>query len=175
MRRQTTSGDHPAGSGRAQRSDPPLMQLRFYAPDARADGCIRQVELNRKRVVLRRSLHGMWMAISMPVSDYVGIVRRSGISDHTLVLAHRDPSLSIPLLVTADAGELDQAVRVWCVFFALPEIPDERCDTQPPAPRRRRHNAVKWRHPRALMRRRGGGSLSDMAVHRDEREIIAPD
>ncbi|MGB3273625.1 MAG: DUF6101 family protein [Xanthobacteraceae bacterium] len=175
MRRQTTSGDHPAGSGRTERSDPPLMQLRFYAPDARADGRIRQVELNRKRVVLRRSLHGMRMAISMPVSDFSGIVRRTAQSDHTLVLAHRDPSLSIPLLVTADADELDKAVRVWCVFFALPEIADDAPNTASPAPRRRRHNAVKWRHPRALLRRRTGGALSGMDVYRGEREIIARD
>jgi hypothetical protein len=149
------------------------MQLCFYAPDARADGCVRQVELHRKRIVLRRSLHGMRMAITMPVSDYTGIIRRAARGDHTLVLAHRDPALSIPLLVTADAEELDEAIRVWCMFFALPEIADEIAAAASPAPRRRRHNAVKWRHPRVLMRRSGGGALADMDVHRGEREIIA--
>jgi hypothetical protein len=152
------------------------LQLRFYAPDARADGQVRQVELYRERIVLRRSLHGMRMAISMPVRDFAGIVRCAVRDDHTLVLAHRDPSLSIPLLVTADAAELDEAVRIWCMFFALPEIADDMAEqASVPAPRRRRHNAVKWRHPRVLMRRAPGGPIAAMAVHRDAREIIARD
>ena len=176
MRRQTTSGDHPAGSGRAMRLDPPFMPLSFYAPDLNADGRVRQVELHRERIVLRRSLHGMRMAISMPVGDFAGLVRRSERNDHTLVLAHRgDPALSVPLLVTADAHELDAAVRIWCLFFALPEIADDAGPAPSPAPRRRRHNAVKWRRPRALLRRQRGGAIAAMTVHRDACEIIARD
>lgn len=175
MRRQTTSGDHPAGSSCAMRLDPPSMPLSFYAPDMRADGRVRQVELHRERIVLRRSLHGMRMAISMPVSDFTGIVRRAVRNDHALVLAHRDPALSVPLLVTADAQELDEAVRIWCTFFALPEIADGARDALLSAPRRRRHNAVKWRHPRVLMRRRPGCAVEEMSVHRGAYEIIARD
>jgi hypothetical protein len=42
-----------------------------------------------------------------------------------------------------------------------------------PAPRRRRHNAIRTRRPRFLMRRRSGGPLDAANVYRDEREIIA--
>ena len=59
-----------AGSGRALRLDPFGLPVRFSASDAAADGRMREVELHRERVVLRRSLHGMRMALNMPVASY---------------------------------------------------------------------------------------------------------
>src|SRR5258707_8203297 len=103
VRRQTaTSGINPAGSSRALRLDPLSLPVRFDAHDARADGGVRQIELHRERVVLRRAVHGMQMAVNVRVTDFLGVALR-GIDDaQMLVLAHRDPSLTIPLCVSSD-------------------------------------------------------------------------
>lgn len=170
MRRQHLCGDQPAGSGRTARLDPLSMPLHFDAPDARADGHVRQIELHRERIVLRRSLHGMRMAINMRVCDFIGIARHVANDDQTLMLVHRDPSLSIPLPSTAMDTDADDPAQMWRDIFALPEIVERLCS---PASRRRRHNAVKWRRPRFLMRRRIGHRLNPATIHRDEDEIIA--
>ncbi len=71
MRRQTsTSGINPAGSSRALRLDPLSLPVRFDAHDSRADGGVRHIELHRERVVLRRALHGMQMAVNVRVSRF---------------------------------------------------------------------------------------------------------
>ncbi len=74
MRRQTaTSGINPAGSSRALRLDPLSLPLRFDAHDTRADGSVRKIELHRERVVLRRAVQGMRMAVNIRVSDFLGV------------------------------------------------------------------------------------------------------
>ena len=171
MRRQTKSGANPAGSSRALRLDPLSLPVSFDAHDVRADGGVRNVELHRERVVLRRAVQGMRMAIQIRVSDFRGIALR-GIDDaQMLVLLHRDPSLTVPLCVSSDRDEIAAAWRAWSEMFALPQLPEDKpCE---PAPRRRRRNVVCSRRPRFLVRRRGGGPLDASNVHRGEREIIA--
>jgi hypothetical protein len=44
-----------------------------------------------------------------------------------------------------------------------------------PAARRRRHNAIRARRPKFLMRRRAGHLLNPANIHQGEREIIARD
>ena len=51
-----------AGSGRALRLDPFALPVRFPAQDAGADGQMRQVELHRERVMVRRAVRGMRMS-----------------------------------------------------------------------------------------------------------------
>src|SRR5947207_12089901 len=86
VRRQTqTSGINPAGSSRL-RLDPLSLPLRFDARDVRADGGVRQVELHRERVVLRRAVAGMRMAVNVRVSDFLGIGLR-GIDSEAQMLA----------------------------------------------------------------------------------------
>ena len=58
------SGGSPAGSGRVQRLDPFTLPVQFAATDPAADERVRYVELHRERVVVRRSLSGMRMALS---------------------------------------------------------------------------------------------------------------
>lgn len=172
MRRQTaTGGINPAGSSRALRLDPLSLPVSFDAQDVRADGGVRRIELHRERVVLRRAVHGMRMAINVRVSDFRGIALR-GIDDaQMLVLVHRDPSLTIPLGVSSDRDEISAAWQIWSDIFALPQLTEDKvCE---PAPRRRRRNAIRERRPKFLVRRRGGGALHPANVHRDEREIIA--
>ncbi len=86
MRRQTaTSGINPAGSSRALRLDPLSLPVSFDAHDIRADGGVRQIELHRERVVLRRALHGMQMAVNVRVSDFLGVALR-GIDDAQMLV-----------------------------------------------------------------------------------------
>ena len=172
VRRQTqTSGINPAGSSRL-RLAPLSLPLRFDARDVRADGGVRQVELHRERVVLRRAVLGMRMAVNVRVSDFLGIGLR-GIDGEAqmLALVHRDPSLTIPLGISADREELDAASAIWSEIFGLPQLPEEK--RREPAARRRRSNIISKRRPRFLVRRRAGDAAREMPIHCDEREIIA--
>ena len=174
MRRQTaTSGINPAGSSRALRLDPLSLPVSFDAHDIRADGGVRQIELHRERVVLRRALHGMQMAVNVRVSDFLGVALR-GIDDtQMLVLVHRDPSLTIPLGASTDRDEIVAAWQMWSDIFALPQLPEDKAHE--PAQRRRRHNAIRSRRPKFLVRRRGGDLLNPANLHQGEHEIIARD
>jgi hypothetical protein len=154
------------------RLDPFSLPTIFSAHDVRADGGVRLIELDRERVVLRRAVHGMRMAISVAVGDFLGVALRGGNDGGMLVLKHRDPSLTIPLCVGADRDEIAAAWQTWSEIFALPQLHDE---ARLPAPRRRRRNAIRARRPKFLLRRRAGGPFDRANVHRGEREIIARD
>jgi hypothetical protein len=52
-------------------------------------------------------------------------------------------------------------------------LPEDKA--REPAGRRRRHNAIRARRPRFLVRRRGGDLLNPANLHQGEREIIARD
>jgi hypothetical protein len=171
VRRQTAeSGINPAGSSRALRLDPLSLPVSFSAHDIRADGGTRQVELHRERVVLRRAVHGMRMAINVRVNDFLGVALRMADDTKMLVLAHRDPSLTVPLCVSTDAEEIETAWRMWSEIFALPQLQD---NAREPAPRRRRRNAIRARRPKFLVRRRAGALLNPASIYRGDREIIA--
>jgi hypothetical protein len=173
VRRQTTSGINPAGSSRALRLDPLSLPLSFDAHDTSADGGVRKIELHRERVVLRRAIHGMRMAVSISVRDFLGVALRGLDDAQMLVLVHRDPSLSIPLGVSSDADEIASAWQTWSEIFALPQLPEDK--VREPAARRRRHNAIRGRRPKFLVRRRAGDLLNPANLHEGEREIIARD
>ena len=172
MRRQTqTSGINPAGSSRL-RLDPLCLPLRFDARDVRADGGVRQVEIHRERVVLRRAVAGMRMAINVRVCDFIGIGLRGVDGDaQMLALIHRDPSLTIPLAISTDREELDCASAMWSEILGLAQLPEEK--RREPTARRRRRNVISKRRPGFLLRRRAGDTARELPRHRGEREIIA--
>ena len=175
MRRQaSTSGINPAGSSRVLRLDPLSLPQSFDAQDIRADGGVRHIEIHRERVVLRRAVKGMRMAVNVRVSDFLGVALR-GLDDEAqmLVLAHRDPSLTIPLCVSSDRSEIESAWQMWSDIFGLPQLPEDK--RREPAQRRRRHNAIRVRRPKFLVRRRVGNPLGELSRHQGEREIIARD
>jgi hypothetical protein len=153
------------------RLDPLSLPVSFEAHDTRADGGVRSIELHRERVVLRRAIQGMQMAVNVRVRDFLGVALRGIDNAQMLVLAHRDPSLTIPLCVSSDPDEIATAWQMWSDVFALPQLPEDK--PSEPAARRRRRNAIRSRRPGFLMRRRGGGPLDPSNVHRGEREIIA--
>jgi uncharacterized protein DUF6101 len=174
LRRQTaTGGSISAGSSRALQLDPHSLPVSFDAQDTRADGGVRHIELHRERVILRRAVGGMRMAINVQVRDFLGVALRGLDDAQMLVLVHRDPSLSIPLCVTSDHDEIDMAWPMWSEIFALPQLPEDVA--REPAPRRRRHNMIKARRPKFLVRRQLGDLLNPAGNYQGEREIIARD
>jgi hypothetical protein len=172
VRRQiATGGINPAGSGRVLRLDPLSLPVSFHAHDTRADGGVRQIELHRERVVLRRAVQGMRMSVNLRVSDFLGVALRGIDEAQMLVLQHRDPSLTIPLCVSADRDDITATWSMWSELFGLPQLTED--ETSEPASRRRRRNAVWARRPKFLVRRRAGDLLNPANIHRDEHEIIA--
>ncbi len=180
VRRQYgVGGAIPAGSGCIARPDPHSLPARFEARDGRADGGIRHIEINRERIVVRRAVSGMRMAINVRVSDYIGIAIREVDATFALMLVHRDPGLSVPLLHATDTDEMEQAWTMWADALALPRTDADSEADGPlsndvaPAPRRRRHSYIKFRRPRIRMNRRTTRCLALAERHIGEREIIA--
>jgi len=171
------------------RLDPFALPLRFVAHDAAADGRVRQVELHRKRVVVRRSLGGMRMAINLPVSAFAGVglqvtVRDDG-AQAFIVLAHKDPGLALPLFVSDEADDAFAEWRSWANVLGLPLLIEDNgrwrealarmggVRVGAPSPRRRRRSSLKRRRPSILMYRAAGKLTANAPVHRGEHEIIA--
>ncbi|HLH96923.1 MAG TPA: DUF6101 family protein [Xanthobacteraceae bacterium] len=193
MRRQTgNGGTNPAGSSRGLRLDPFSLPHRFAVSDAGADGSVRFVELTRERVVLRRSVRGMLMAVNLPVAAYLGVALRIEASADAaadavaLVLAHRDGGLSFPLYSASDSSEVIAEWQSWGRVLRLPLLVAEADGAlREPfrrigavrvgamLPRRRKHSALRARRPSILLRRKGSGALAATPIHRGEREIIA--
>ena len=69
--------------------------------------------------------------------------------------------------------EIAAAWQMWSEIFALPQLAGRQ--PREPAPRRRRHNAIRARRPKFLVRRRAGDPLNPANLHQGEREIIARD
>jgi uncharacterized protein DUF6101 len=177
-----------AGSGRALRLDPCGLPVRFSASDAAADGRVRDVELHRERVVVRRSLRGMRMALNMPLAAFAGISMRLESSEDgdvlAVVLEHIDPSLTLPLFLTSQADEAVAEWRAWSEVLDVPLLLAKQGEGAVAAhlgqihiersrPRRRRRSALKNRRPAILLRRGSGKVTRRTRVHRGEREIIA--
>lgn len=179
-----------AGSGRALRLDPFALPVRFPAKDAGADGQIRHIELHRERVVMRRSLRGMRMAVGVPVKAFRGVTLRVA-EPHDgaaaeIILEHDDQALSVPLCSASDGENIEMIWKAWGRVLNLPllvDAPDQNEDdpfVQPAAAaigedtgRRRRRSAIKGRRPTIFLRRKPGFANDNKPVHSGEREIIA--
>ncbi|HWL04256.1 MAG TPA: DUF6101 family protein [Xanthobacteraceae bacterium] len=181
----------PSGSGRAQRLDPFSLPVRFQASDGRADEQVRQIELHRERVVVRRTVRGMRMALNLPVSAFRGVALRMVPADErqpgalVLMLEHRDPALSLPLF-TADTGsDIVADWQSWGKVLGRPLLvadPDGSLrqplttlgalEVNLATARRRRRAAIRQRRPSILLRRRPGRRTDTPTVHRED-EIIA--
>ena len=180
----------PAGSSR--RLDPFALPASFEVADHTADGQLRRVELHRERVVLRRALRGIKMALNLPVASYLGVVirieppTREAAGAVAVVLEHRDPALSLPLYRAADGHDIVAEWQAWGRALGRPLLVVEADGSlrQPfehvgavrsaiPVARRRRRSTLKARRPTLPLRRRMGVMPATPVVHRDEREIIA--
>jgi hypothetical protein len=153
---------------------------------------VRLVELHRERVVLRRAVRGIKMALNLPVAAYLGVaIRVEPPTDETagavlLMLEHRDPALSLTLYRAGDCTEIIAEWRSWGRALGLPLLvaetdgrlrePFSRIGSvrvAAPNARRRRHSVLVRRRPSLVLRRRPGNMPATPVVHRDEREIIA--
>lgn len=192
MRRQTGAGELAlAGSSRDARLDPFTLPQCFSTADARADGGTRQVELHQQRVIVRRAVAGMTMAVNVPLCAFLGVALHlrppQGQVEGTVavVLEHRDPGLSLPLYIATDGIDIVAEWRSWAQVLGLPLLVGEEngalreafpqlgvLRVWRPTARRRRRNAVARRRPR-FMARRQVRHRAPQVVHRDEREIIA--
>jgi hypothetical protein len=185
-------GAMPVGSSRPQRLDPLALPVRFTASDAGADERLRQVELDRERVVLRRAVRGIRMAVNLPVTAFLGVALKlvpcaGDAPDHVAVsLEHRDRALSVPLFAAPDSNDVVAEWQLWARVLRLPllvanldgslrepfrRIGAIRVGTV--SPRRRRKNAIKARRPAIMLRRRPGRPPALPTIHRGEHEIIA--
>jgi hypothetical protein len=188
------AGRTTAGSSRAVRLDPFSLPVRFEAADEAADEHRRIVELHRERVVLRRSVCGMRMAVNMPVTAFRGVaIRLKGAADAlpteiAVVLEHDDPALSLPLCASGECDDIVAEWQSWGRVLGLPLLVAETDGSlrepfarvgavrvEAPTWRRRRRTAIGRRRSIRLLRRRPGAVAEAPAVHRGEREIIARD
>jgi hypothetical protein len=186
------AGRYAAGSSRALRLDPFSLPVRFEAADDAADERRRVVDLHRERVVLRRSVRGIRMALNMPVAAFRGVAIRMQGEAGTLpcsiavVLEHRDPDLSLELFASAERDDIVAEWQAWGRVLGLPLLVAEGDGSlrepfarlgalriEPPTWRRRRRSAIARRRPSRLLRRHPGKLPAAPTVHRGEREIIA--
>jgi hypothetical protein len=188
----SAGGTAPAGSSRALRLDPLALPISFSATDVAADERVRLVELHRERVIMRRKVAGIRMAVSLPVSMFLGVAIRlvppTATQDGAIavMLEHRDPALSVPLFSAPDGAEVVAEWQLWARVLRCPLLvcDGEGAFRQPfdclgplrvgeARPRRRRRTAMRTRRPGILMRRQPGRWSARPTMHRGEREIIA--
>jgi hypothetical protein len=200
------AGRLAAGSGRAgqphratamvtpMRLDPFSLPVRFTAADEAADERMRVVDLHRERVVLRRSVRGMRMALNLPVTAFRGVAIKLAFDEAgaapgsiAVVLEHGDPDLSLPLFSATESDDIVAEWQSWGRVLGLPLLvaEDDGSLREPftrlgaflrveaPTWRRRRRSAIARRRPARLMRRRPAARSATPLVHRGEREIIA--
>ena len=185
--------DRAPGSSRALRLDPFALPVRYTARDGgRADGQVREIELDRDRVMLRRAVSGIRMNVGVPVSAFRGVTLRLLPAEGeepaaiAIVLEHSDPGLSVPVFVASEAEDASSIWRSWSRVLGLPLLIDEgdgtlrepfqrlgRMTISAPKLRRRRRAAITWRRPSILMRRKPGRPASEPTIYRGEHEIIA--
>jgi hypothetical protein len=175
------------------RLDPFALPVRYTARDGgRADGQVREIELDRDRVTLKRAVSGIRMNVGVPVAAFRGVTMRLLPAEGeepaaiAIVLEHTDPGLSVPVFLSTEAEDASAIWKSWSRVLGLPLLVDEgdgtlrepyrrlgRLTVGAAKPRRRRRAAIKWRRPSFLTRRKVGRPASQLAVYRGEHEIIA--
>lgn len=181
-----------SGTASAPRLDPFSLPVRFTAADEAADERLRVVDLHRERVVLRRSVRGMRMALNLPVAAFRGVaIRLIGEAGQVpsaiaVVLEHVDPALSLPLFLAEHSDDVVAEWQSWGRALGLPLLVAEgdgslrepfarlgAVRVAAPLARRRRRGTIARRRPLRLLRRKASRLPHAPEVHRGEREIIA--
>ena len=162
---------------------------RIEACDPRADGRRRVVLLARDRVVIARSVAGVFMHIAMTPNAYRGVVLRlnalrDNVFHYEIRLAHRDPDLCATLQEASDDSEIQADWRLWARYLGLPTLVErEGGRAEPEAAHmgavalahtlaRRRGKTITGRRPRFLARRKTGRTDPDRASLAGAREIF---
>jgi len=140
---------------------------------------------------VRRAVHGIKMAVNLPVAAYLGVARMiektegGAAGTVSIVLEHRDHALSLPLYSAHDGTDIVAEWQSWARVLGMPLLVAEAdgrlreafdrmgaLRVATPTWRRRKRTAIRSRRPSILLRRKPGRSLEGAAVHH-EREIIA--
>lgn len=175
----------PEWAGFELRLDPTRFPQRVsYA--GRDDSSEITVTLDARGAVMKKTLErsGLPLSIALPGRAFEGVAARA--IDHgdetvtvTLELHHKDPALSVPLLVAHDLMDIAADWRMWSEIYGIPMLMVEADGiarplvlepTPKPAPRHRGRVASQ-RRPRFLVRRKTGRMGVRMKI--EGREIIA--
>ncbi|MCX5579544.1 DUF6101 family protein [Kaistia terrae] len=181
--------------GNDLRLDPFALPVRYSAALAGpASATTPSVYIDRQQAIVKRRLGGIPTTLSTPVSAFRGVaVRMTGDAEtgaiHTVVeLMHRDPSMSLPLVVLEDLGDGEDVAADWQAWgraLGLPLLIVDGDGTvrapldqmgqlvvgQPMS--RRSPSSLKGRRPRFLKRRKTGFYKEVETLY--AREIIARD
>jgi hypothetical protein len=189
------AGGASAGSSRAFRLDPLTQPVRYSATlgggaDARRTEAT--IFLDRDEAIVKRlSSTGVTLTYRVPVKTFDGVavrmtpVGQTGDIEVTVELKHRDPALSLPLMIADDPADVAADWQAWGRTLGVPLLvvgqdgtvaaPVEQIGavTLQPAKPRRRHSFFADRRPRFLTRRKPGRSVTIEVLH--AREITAWD
>ncbi len=181
----------PVWAGRAMRLDPfQLPQVVSYA--SHDDFGEVTFTIGKRGVRMRRVLDRSQVPVTfaLPPAAFRGVAARAIEDEHgevtvTLELLHKDPMLSVPLLVAGDLDDVAADWRAWADGYQLPMLLVEgdgvartleeslgKVKTQHPL-ERRQGRVVHQRRPRFLARRKKGALGLRLVVGGDE--IIARD
>lgn len=183
------AGGASAGSSRAFRLDPFTLPVRHSGPSGARETAF---VLDRERAIVKRLIRaGQAVTVAVPVHAYDGVavrmvpVGRAGRIRVIVELRHRDPALTLPLVVADEPEDVAADWRAWGRALNLPLLLIEQDGTvKTPLGRlgaltvargkpRRRHSFFAGRRPRFLTRRKPGHARAPERV--TGREIIAPE
>ncbi|MCV0395405.1 MAG: DUF6101 family protein [Rhizobiaceae bacterium] len=187
----STTGLKPVWAGEELRLDPfRLPQIVSYATsDAYGDVSF---TIDHRGATVRRVLQnsGLPAVIALPANSFLGVAARAieddtGFVTVTLELHHRDPMLSVPLLVAHDLDDVAADWRAWAEAYRLPMLLIEADGVartleeslgavkKGPVQDRRKGRVSAQRRPRFLARRKMATLGLRLIV--DGEEIIAPE
>jgi hypothetical protein len=167
------------------RLDPYALPQRFrYDTGLSGEASEAAVVLDRGLATISRRLpSGIPMAMRMPMDIFEGVAVRmvpasDGSEDVTIVveLLHRDPMLSLPLMVTTEMDDVIADWRAWGRILGVPLLlvdadgsyrPVETrigCVTVQPMKPRRKRSVLAKRRPRFLARRRTGDATRSVMI-----------
>ncbi|MBB5752101.1 DUF6101 family protein [Prosthecomicrobium pneumaticum] len=194
VQRKSDGADIEAAGGRL-RLDPFALPVRFEAPlPAPRGGAVpAQIYLDRAQAVMKRRIGGVPAMLAFPIRAYRGVAVRmtadaEGRVRTVIELMHRDPALSLPLVVADDLGDGEDVAADWQAWGRALGLPLLIVDTdgavREPVARlggldigaqkpRRLHSHFAARRPRFLKRRKVGRAGPQPVLC--GREIIARD
>jgi hypothetical protein len=181
--------------GNDLRVDPFALPVRYHATLAGpASATTPSVYLDREQAVIKRRLGGIPTTLSTPVSAFRGVAVRmtgdpeTGAVRTTVELMHRDPAMSLPLVVVEDLGDGEDVSADWQAWGRALGLPllivDADGSVRAPleqigqlvvgdAQARRAPSSLTGRRPRFLKRRKTGFNTDGGTLV--GREIIARD
>ena len=177
MRHQTAAvGEVSIGSGQSFRLDPRNLPVRYSTTlGSTARRVKATVILDRKQAIVQQlSPTGTPLTVRIPHNIFEGVAVRmkpigqAGDIEVFVELMHRDPALSLPLMVADNPAEIAADWQAWGQILGLPLLIVEEDGTivtavdrpnptiqQAPKPRRH-HSFFAKRRPRFLTRRKTG-------------------